>query len=134
MAFARKKSAANAAALSRKRVGASNAYRLLRGIAQSHFDALVDAALVARRCAALDVAFAGSTVDQRKGAVHDCFEIAVLFGGERAAHGANLVAESGPRETIKDSTPLGLTDPLERLNTICHLLLCILLIEFDLPE
>jgi hypothetical protein len=30
------------------------------------------------------------------------------------------VAEPGPRETIKCSAPLGLTDPLQRLNTICH--------------
>ena len=101
-------------------------------IAQSGFDALVDAALVTRRSAALDVTLARSSVDQRKSAVHDRFEVARLFGRERTTHVADLVAESGPRESIKYSAPLGLTDPLERLNTICHLLLCILLIEFDL--
>src|SRR5271168_1266968 len=92
----------------------------------------MDAALVARRRAALDVAFARSPIDQRERTVHDRLEVARLFGSQRPAHGANLVAQSGPRETIKCSAPLSLTDPLERLNSVCHLLLCILLIEFDL--
>jgi hypothetical protein len=108
--------------------------RLFRGIAQSHLHALMDAALITRRRAAFDITFARSPIDQRKSAVHDRLQVARLFGRERTAHGADLVAESGPRETIKCSAPLGLTDPLKRLNTICHLLLCILLIEFDLSE
>ena len=120
----KKNSAACAAALSKKTsLPLLTRRALLRDVAQSHFDALMDAALVTCRRAALDVTLARRPVDQRKGAIHDRLQVAMFLGSQRATHGANLVAQSGPRETIKCSAPLGLTDPFERLNTICHLLL-----------
>jgi hypothetical protein len=107
---------------------------LLTGLTQSHFDALVETALVTCRRSLFDVTLTRCPVDQAERAVENALEITRLLSRKRPPHGTNLVAQSGPRKTIKCSAPLGLSDSLQRLNTICHLLLCILLIEFDLSE
>src|SRR5580658_3029122 len=85
-----KNSAASGAALSNKTILSA----LFSDVAQSHFDALMNSALVTRRSAGLDIALARRPVDQRKSAIHDRLEVARLFGSERPAHSADLVAES----------------------------------------
>ncbi len=100
--------------------------RLLLHVAKSDLDALVQAALVARGRAGLDVAFACGLVDQREGGGKGFGKIRRFLGGQRAAHGADLVTETRSGNAVEKSTTFGLPDTLQGRKCIRHLVVLIL--------